>query len=420
MQALSPEIELLTSEMLKTESLEVCRKALKDFPSSTAPLVLMADLQNRLGARTEAVKLWREVLKHEPKRIDIYYNLASVADKNGDYEEAIRLCRKALTLGPPPPGMYHGMGSCLLQLGKPAEAVDALQKELQHYPENPDPYRLLGRAYSQLKQYEKAIENYEKTVSISPKNKAAYYGLMIACAKLGLSEKARIYKEKFSALSKETDKGMRAKRDLFKDTERMRRITAYIHTNAGEIAYMNQQPDQAELNLKRACALDPGDPICRGKLVSLYMARKQNADAVKICTQLSQLEPRNPLHYQNIGVLLTSLERFDESIDALCKAITAAPNDPLGYRYLVKVLMQGTRNFAEARNIAEKLVKLKPTGSSHYILSQTCEASGDLDGAWKAIERAHSLEPANARIAQARLRLRTKTKQGRSVGENDR
>ena len=410
-RAVSPDLKLLTSEMLKTESLDVCRKAIEDFPASTTPLVLMADLQNKLGDRTEAVKWWRQVLKREPRRIDIYYNLADVADKNGDYEEALRLCRKALTLGPPLPGMYHGMGSCLLELGKPADAVDALQKELRHYPQNPDPYRLLGRAYSQLKQYDKAVENYEKTLSISPRNKAACYGLMIACAKLGQTEKARKYREKFSVLSKEKDKMMRTKRELFEDTERMRRLTAYVHTNAGEIAYVNRRTDQAEGSLKRAGALDPGDLLCRGKLVSLYLAQKPNAEALEICLQLSRIEPNNPLHYQNIGVLFSSLEKFPEAVDALCKAITASPKDPLGYRYLVKVLMQGAGAFAQARTVAEKLVELKPTGPNYYILSQTCEASGDLTAAWKAIERARNLSPANNRIRQSHLRLQTKIKQ---------
>lgn len=416
-QALSPDIKLLTTEMLKTEALDVCRKMLKEFPTSTTPLVLMAEMQNKFGNRTEAAKWWRQVLKREPRRIDVYFNLAAIADTNGDYEEAVTLCRKAFTLGPPIQGMYHGTASCLLQLGKPAEAVDALQQELRHFPNNTESYGLMGRAYSQLKQYDKAVASYEKLLSISPRDKAACYGLTIACAKLGQTDKARKYREKFAVLSKEKDAEMRTARQSFDDTERMRRLAAHAQTGAGEIEYRHQRPDKAEQRLKRACALDPGATLCRGKLVSLYMTKKRSAEALEVCRQLSQIEPLNPLHRQNNGVLLGGLKRFSEAAEALRKSVALAPKEPSGYHSLARILMHGTRNFPEAQAVAEKLVKLEPTGMNYYTLSQACQANKDLKRAWEAIDQAHKLAPANNRIRQAYLRLQPQTNRSQS-GKN--
>ncbi|MDP6546857.1 MAG: tetratricopeptide repeat protein [Phycisphaerae bacterium] len=195
-QAISPEMKLLIAEILKTEALNVCRKMQKDFPSSTAPLVLTADLHEKLGDHTKAVKLLREVLKREPGRMEIYLYLVDVAERSGAYEEAISLCRTALQLGSPPPGMYQGVGSCLLQLGKPWEALDALPREIQDFPKSA-PYDILGKAHLQMKQYEKAVASFEKMLAIAPNDSSSCYGLAIAWARLGKSDKAMKYREKF-------------------------------------------------------------------------------------------------------------------------------------------------------------------------------------------------------------------------------
>ena len=410
----SSNIKSMTVEMLAAEAMNACRDALKNFPQSSAPYLLMGDMHHKLGDSTEAVKWLNEAMKRDPKNMAIYLQLAGIAEERGDYEKAISHCKDAMRLGPVPEGLHHGLGSCLQQLGKTQEAVEALQQEIRLFPKTAASYRLLGQAYLQLKQYDKAVANYEKMLAIFPKDQAACYGLMNAYARLGQNDKSQEYREKFLALREQTSKAVRGRRDAFDDTERMRRLAAYAHTMSGEIFYTHQRAAEAEQHLKRAYDLDPGDTLCRGKLVSLCMAQKRHEDALAICQQLIQIEPGNPLHRQNSGVLLSTLKRFPESVDTLRKAVAADPNNPLGYRYLIKVLMQGTRDFPEARTVAEQLVRLDPTGSNYYVLSQTRQADNDLTGALDAIERACRLAPANKRIQQARLRLKEQIKQSPS------
>jgi len=402
----APALEPLTVAMLVEEATSLCRDALNDYEGKAAPCVLMGDLQEDLGDHTEAIKWWREGLRRAPGRADIYRRLARAVSANGEYEKAVILCRTARQIGLPPAGICEDMGSYLLELGKPREAAAALEEELRLHPTSVASYGLLAQAHSQLGQYEDAIANYEKMLSVSPRDKASYYGLATAYARLGHDDKARDCRETFTELRKQSDDAARARKQAYDDTARMREVVAGTHTQAGEIAHLSGRADEAERHYLRASLLDPGATLCREYLISLYIEQQRHEDALGVCRQLSELEPGNPRHNLNIGLILGNMNRFPEAAQALSQGIALAPNQPEGFSYLTSLLMRAGR-CKEALVTAERLVALEPTGANYYVLSHVYEANGDMEGAREAIRRAGTLSPGEEDNRRAQLRLQS-------------
>jgi len=397
----------LTVEALRREAQDVIQQAMKDFPKSTTPLVLMGNFHLQLGNRAEAVKWWQKVLKRDPKRADVYYRMAGVASENGDYQHTEKLCRRARQIAPTLKGVNQRLGQALLELGKPEEAAKALEEEIRRHPQTNAPYSILGQAYLQLKQFDKAVANYEKALEMTADDSRACYGMSLACLRLGQTDEAGKYRERFRKLRSAESESVRAERKTFSDLDWMCGVVARIHVDAGHAIYSRRRRlREAEWHLNRAAVLDPKDQICRQRLVDLYVHQKRYTEALKIGQQLRQLDPANPNYHLNAGVFLATLRRFDAAEEALRKGIEVAPERPDGYRLLVPVLMHGARKLPDAQAVAEKLVELEPTATNYHTLCQACEANRDLNGAWAAIEQAHKMVPKSGRIRRAYERLK--------------
>ena len=104
------------------------------------------------------------------------------------------------------------------------------------------------------------------------------------------------------------------------------------------------------------------------------------------------------LYHLNTGVLLAQMQRFDAAEQSLRKGIELAPKRTPGYHSLLQVLMYGTKDFSQAKLVAEQLVELEPTAGSYTILSEACHHDNDLPGALAAIGRATELDPDSERL----------------------
>ena len=362
----------MSIEDLRAEAFAICDQADSDFPNSADPLILRGNLHRQYGNRAEAIKWWDKALERNSTRVEVYYLMAIMAEDNGDFNNVVDLCVKARSLYPSLNGVNRKLGKALLELGKPAKAVEALHKALGQDPQDVGAHVGLGRAYMQLKQYEDAAASYTKAIELAPDDSRGHYGMAMVSRNLGRAEDAKLSLQKFTALRREEDKSIRVGRRVSDDLPWMRRTLSATHTAAAQLVYLrNRQATKAERHLLRACELDLKDQSCRQRLMGLYIAQK----------------------------------RFDAAIKALRKDIEMAPDEPMGHRSLTMVLLQGTRDFPAAMASAEKLVKLAPTGESYYILSMACEANKDLDGARKAITRAHELAGDNPIVKRAYERL---------------
>ncbi|MHC4580685.1 MAG: tetratricopeptide repeat protein [Planctomycetota bacterium] len=319
-----------TEQDLEQETIAVLSRLAKDFPNSSDPLGLMGDNYLELGKTAEAMKCWQKCIELEPRRPDSYVRMAETAVDTGQFDRAVAIAQKALKINPAMAGIHSQLGRALRGLAKPAESLAALEKAVRISPESAANHHLLGQAYQQLQQHEKAKQSYMKALKINPNYTEACYGIISAFARLEQKDEAARYREKFKEMKARDWQTLPDERDYVLQQRfavKSRRRASKAHTNAGILYYEDGRRQTAEKHWLRGAELDPVNTGCREELMTLYQQGGRNKEALGMCEQLLQLAPDNPQYHMCAGTLLTRLNRIDEALQAVKRAIEIEPNN---------------------------------------------------------------------------------------------
>jgi tetratricopeptide (TPR) repeat protein len=382
---------------LRQEAVEVATRLLQDFPHSAEALIIVGNMHAALGNSAAALQSWERSLELDPQRADVYQGMGEVALTKGEFDQALTLWRKAQEIDPKMPGVHCSLARALMNLRRPQEAVVELEKELEISPGSGLSHYLLGQAYLQVEEYERARQNYEKVIEIQPELWNAYYGLATVYARLGQADKSQEYREKFKKLKSEELKVTHDRSVAYDDLLVVRRDVVGVYIEVGRLYQQGENPSTAERHWLRAAALDPKNVRCREYLAGFYQANRREAEAVEMCRQLREIDPKNPVYCVRLGIAHTRLERFEDAEKAFVEAQQLAPQRSLGYRALAQLYLHAKKNLAEARALARKAVELEPLALNYSVLSEAYDKSGDRPGALEALRQAMQLDPDNER-----------------------
>jgi len=390
---------------LRQEAVEVAAGLLHDFPNNAQALIIVGNMHLALGNSAAALQSWKKSLELDPHRADVYQGMGEVALTKGEFDQALTLWWKAQQIDPKLPGVHRSLARTLLNLRRPQEAVAELEKEIEISPGSGLSHYLLGQAYLQLEKYERARQNYAKAIEIQPDLWNAYYGLAIVYARLGQADKSQEYREKFKKLKAEELQVTLDRSVAYDDLLVVRRDVVAVYMEVGRLYQQGENPSMAERHWLRAAALDPKNVRCREYLAGFYQANGREVEAVEICRQLREIDPKNPAYCVRLGVAHTRLERFEEAEKAFVEAQQLAPQRSLGYRALAQLYLHRNKNLAEARALARKAVELEPLALNYSVLSQAYDKSGDRPGALNALRQAMQLDPDNERYRRIYAQL---------------
>lgn len=394
--------------VLKQEETELVQMVLKDFPDTEGALELAGNFHSRHGRRAEAADFWQRCLDKDPRRVSVYRSLATVAIDSSEFEEAIVHLRKVIVIHPEAPGIHEKTAHALVELGRFGEAIEELEKEIRISPQSPVAHFLLGEAYLKQKDHKKAQSHYEKALELSPGYANACYGLARTFSKLKQPAKAKEYYAKFAELRAEENQSVYKDRETIAlaDLASTRASTALALLNAEQLYRVRNDFARCEALLKRAAELDPENPKCFEKLGSLYNMTGRLPEALRQLERMSQIDPSNLYCYLNIGKISTKLKQYQRAERAYLNAISAAPNQSLGYQGLARLYLTTRDELARARQLAEKAVAMEQSAENFFILSWAFDVNGDRDQAAKAIKQALGLEPNNAKYRQINERIK--------------
>jgi tetratricopeptide (TPR) repeat protein len=385
---------------LKEEVMGLAQELIRDFPNSDESLVLMGDLNRRLGNSVEVVRFWEKALKINPRRFDVYSKIGFVAFEKEQYEEAVTAWKKALEIKPSITGLRHNLARAFLELGKYSEATEELEKEIEISPRSTVSYYLLGRAYLQLKEYDKAKKYYEKVIELRPDHTQAHYGLSSVYAKQKQPDKAKEYMAIFKKLKARQTDVLQHRDKVAMDVVAAPKALVALVMDAEKLYRERGDLQKTEELLKRAATLEPKNTVCLERLASLYQMSGRIPDALAQFEQFREIEPQNPLCYLNIGILSSQLKRFADAEKSFQQVIAFAPNQSVGYRYLARLYLRTNSKLIEARKLAERAAALEANADSYFILSWACDVNGDSASALAAIEQAIQLDPDNPKYKQ--------------------
>ena len=256
-----PSVATDDAEALKKEEMAVAQALAHDFPNHVEPIILMGNIQHRLGRTSEALFQWKKALKRDPKRPEVYEKMGWFAMEKGQYEQAITHWQKTLKWNPKATGVHSGMARALMGLNRHHEAIAQLQQEIEISPKSSFDFFLLGQEHLQVEQYEQAKASYEKAVAVDPNLTNAYYGLFTVCVRLKQRTEAKAHMATFKRLKARDMETLKDRNEAFDDLIAMRKDAAETMMLAGEAYQASGKLDRAAQLQQRAAELDPTNAV---------------------------------------------------------------------------------------------------------------------------------------------------------------
>lgn len=163
-----------------------------------------------------------------------------------------------------------------------------------------------------------------------------------------------------------------------------------------EIYFLLQDWNKSERLLGELIEERPWEAKWYTQLSSVYQSQNKPQEALLLLKKHYSRFPENPEFLFRLGILFRVNSQPEPEMGAFQKMIRVAPNDPRGYLYLAKALLDHTRNAAAAIQYCQKGFQLNPDLPmkifGHYLLSDAYQAAGKLPESERQLQMAKQLE----------------------------
>ncbi len=250
-------------------------------------------------------------------------------------------------------------------------------------PEIVDAYLLLGMIASKQEKYPEAIRAFQQTLSLRADNIIAIYNL------------AQVYRK-----SGDIDRAI----DGFKEV--LRRDPHYVNAmvNLGQIYSERNQLDIARPYYENAMEryrqmLNSSSTVeaivsIHDSLSGLYFGQGKIDEAEKEIREILRLNPKHPEAHYNLAQVYEKRGELRMAAEEYQKEIEANPSNFKAYNDLA-LLLRGTGNFRDAVSLLREAVRLQPEnfGVCYLLADSLTQSGGDLQQARELAEKAVRLNP---------------------------
>jgi Flp pilus assembly protein TadD len=123
----------------------------------------------------------------------------------------------------------------------------------------------------------------------------------------------------------------------------------------------------------------------------VYIRTGQYEKARAVLQQMTEIDPRDPDAYINLGVALNELGRGEEAVTALRRAVSLNPKQPLAY-YNLGLTSMKLKRYDDAVAAFTQMTRLAPRDADSWIwLANAYEAKGLSREADAAYAKAYQL-----------------------------
>jgi serine/threonine protein kinase/tetratricopeptide (TPR) repeat protein/TolB-like protein len=249
-----------------------------------------------------------------PKLAEGWACLGSVARTTGEYEKAVAHFQKATALDPTSNDAFRGLAEVYQKLNRPAEAEATFRKAISLRPQYWAGYSWLGAFYYDRGRYPDAATMFKEVITLAPDNFRGYSNLGGIYVAMGQ------YQNATSALEKSVSI----------------RPTGYAYLNLGTAYFSQRNFDEAASDYEQGLKLGENTWLSWGNFgdacYQLPGKRDQAMGAYKKAIELAdtdlKVNPRDGLTWAYRSTYLAMLDRKDEALTSLQKAISFSPQDP--------------------------------------------------------------------------------------------
>lgn len=377
------------STQLREEATRCVEALVQNLPGIPDALEMKARIYLLLGENDAAKQAWVESLNHVPTYVYAVYGLGGIALRSGDYDTAIELFKRAIPELPGNPDPSLDLAEAYTKLGQIDEAIAVLSASAKVHSTSATTFLQLGQAYLTNRKFEEAKLAFETVLTISPGLPRAQLGLGTALLRLG--NRAEGEKLLRAQQSQRTTKNRLPEvvfLDEKKDISERFELISKVYLEHGN-------HEKAEEILRRSLVLDPTNTSAGELLLKLYQSLKLQSESIEASKQLCEMAPGNPAYHYTHGRLLQQNAESALATEAFQRVVELAPEDPLGYEALVRILITMQKQLDRALLYAKQLVKLRGNAMDNELLGQAYAVNGDLQQAKLHLEIAIKLDPTN-------------------------
>jgi tetratricopeptide (TPR) repeat protein len=310
-------------------------RSLEIKPDLAEPHINLGQALQRQGKIEEAAEHYRAALELEPDLPEAYNNMGSILAKQGKTEEAIQYYRKALKIRPHYASAHFGLANELVEKGDIERGIRHYYQALAVKPEYADVHNNLGGIFLKSGETEKAIKHYMDALQLNPGLVEAYSNLGVALMQEGRIEaaidqfqKALQLNPAFTTAENNLNRALAIRKQLEMEISRINGVLKdnpenfVLHFQLGNLYLRKGELSRAIEYYNRALELNPRFVPALNNLALVTAANKEYYKALTIFFDILNYEPADAEIHYNIACMYARLNRVDESIEWLQKAIS--------------------------------------------------------------------------------------------------
>jgi tetratricopeptide (TPR) repeat protein/TolB-like protein len=288
-----------------------------------------------------------------PKLAEGWTCLGNVSRATGEYEHAVVHFQKATVLDPTSDDAFRGLAGAYQKLNRPAEAEATFRKAISLRPQYWAGYSWLGAFYYDSGRYTDAANMFKEVITLAPDNFLGYSNLGGIYVAMGQ------YQNAISALEKSVSI----------------RPTGPAYLNLGTAYFSQRNFDRAASNYEQGLKLSEEAWLSWGNFADacyqLPGRREQAMNGYRQAIQFAdadlKVNPRDGLTWAYRSTYLAMLDRKDEALTSLQKAISFSPQDP-DVRLRAALVYN---HFGDTDRTFEWLQKARGAGTSASLIRGT-------------------------------------------------
>jgi tetratricopeptide (TPR) repeat protein len=273
---------------------------------------------------SEAEEACRQAVETDPARAGAHLCAARVLAAQDRLLEAEEEFVRTLELDATPIEAYEELGEVFQGLGNPDRGELTWKRIIDLHPNFWGGYWALGYFYYNSERYEAAIEQYRRALDLAPDNAMVYLGLGAARFVLGRLEEAVLAYEK----SLQVRPNYRA------------------YTNLGTVYLLFRRFREAVSSYERAIEFPEANFAAYGSLGTAYFwspdydedeVSEAFRKAAALCREELERAPNDSAAWIWLAFDLAMLDRREESLAALDKALSLNPDDPHYFYFAARI-----------------------------------------------------------------------------------
>ena len=354
------------------------------------------------GKLDEAQAKIQDELQRNPSSVEAYDMLGFLCTERKDGPNALEAFQKALKLAPNSTKTHNLLGNLYVAGGKVDAAEEEFQATLRIDPANQEANYNLALLLISKKQPAEAIRYLER---VRPANVPTRFNLIRAYLEDNRPQQALRVASELSAENKSdvqlhfTLGVLLASEKQYKEAElELERADALqpgtfeILYNLGQAYLRDGNNTKAEIALNRALKLKPDSPDTLALLAQVYSNESRPLDALDLLTRAHKIAPDNPDIIFQMAQVSISQHYFEDAIPLLESGLKVAPNRvdltaALGESYF----MSGKVD--KAIEVFQKLLEMDPSSRSYLYLGISYEDLGRFDEAARYFQEGLKLNP---------------------------